>query len=135
MRSGRLRHRLQLQSKTESRTASGASTFTWTTDSTVWGGIEPLSGKEYVAASQVQNEEKVRIVIRYHASIDETWRVVNGGKYYSIHSVINSNERNRDLILMCSQGVKEEQAADDTQFYVVNSGTSVVNSGIQVVST
>jgi SPP1 family predicted phage head-tail adaptor len=108
MRAGRLRHRLILQSKVETRGAAGGVTTTWETQATVWGGIEPLSGREYTAIQQTQNEATVRIVIRYQSSIDETWRVLNGGLAYAIQSIINENTRDRMLTLMCLEGVKED---------------------------
>ena len=136
MRGGRLRHRLVLQSKVEVRGAGGGVTTTWSTEAIVWGAIEPLSGKEYLSIQQTQNEATVRIVLRYYSGLDETWRVVNGGRAYAIESVINENDRDRQLVLMCSQGVRE---AGDLPILgttnVVNSGVNVVNSGIQVVYT
>jgi SPP1 family predicted phage head-tail adaptor len=108
MRAGRLRHRLILQSQVETRDPTGGVTITYKTQATVWGGIEPLSGREYTAIQQTQNEASVRIIMRYHSGIDESWRVVNDGRYYAIQSIINENDRDRQLILMCLQGVKEE---------------------------
>jgi SPP1 family predicted phage head-tail adaptor len=110
MRAGTLRNRLVLQSKVETRGPSGGVSTTWATQFTVWGGIHPISGKEYTAIQQTQNEAEVKIVIRYQSSIDETWRVVNGGRAYAIESIINENDRDRMMTLMCLQGVKE--AAD-----------------------
>jgi len=110
IRAGRLRHRLTLQYKTESRTSTGDVVTAWVTDSTVWGAIEPASGKEYIAASQTQNESNVRIVIRYHATINDTWRVVNDSKAYSIINIINEDERDRMMVLHCSQGVAEQNS-------------------------
>ena len=107
MRAGQLRNRLVLQSKTETRGAAGGVATTWTTQATVWGGIHPISGKEYTAIQQTQNEAEVKIIIRYQSSIDETWRVVNGGREYSIVSVINENDRDRMITLMCLKGVKD----------------------------
>ena len=54
MRAGRLRHRLVLQSKSEARDAYGGAIITWSTQDTVWGAIEPLSGNEYFAQDQIQ---------------------------------------------------------------------------------
>lgn len=107
MRAGRLRHRLILQSQVETREDGGGFVLTWVTQSVVWGGIEPLSGKEYTAIQQTQNEASVRIVLRYYSGLDETWRIVNDGRAYSIVSVIDENDRHRSMILMCLQGVKE----------------------------
>ena len=110
MRSGRLRHRGVLQSKTETRDTTGGITTTWATESTVWCGIEPLSVKEFISIDQTQNEAQVRIVLRYYSGLNENWRVVNDGLAYSIKSVINENSRDRMLTLLCSEGVRE--AAD-----------------------
>jgi len=108
MRAGRLRHQLILQSQTETRDATGGVTITWTTQDTVFGGVEPLSGREYTAIQQTQNEATVRIIIRYHSTIEESWRVLHEGKAYAIQSIINENTRDRQLILMCLEGVKEK---------------------------
>lgn len=146
MRAGRLRHRLALQSQTETRDAYGAAVISWTTQATVWGAIEPLSGKEFFAQQQSQNDISVRIVMRYNGDIDETWRIVSGGKYYAIEAVINEMERDRMLTVMCRQGVADDfgdvtatppwpNVPPDTANYVTNSGVFVVNSGIQVVNS
>jgi len=110
MRSGRLRHRCVLQSKVETRGSAGGVSTTWATEATVWGGIEPLSAREFLSIDQTQNETRVRIVLRYYSGLDETWRVVNGGRAYAITEILNESDRNRMLTLMCSQGVRE--AAD-----------------------
>jgi SPP1 family predicted phage head-tail adaptor len=111
LRAGKLRHRLTLQYKTETRTATGDVSWTWTTDSTVWGAIEPIIGsREYLAASQTQNEIMVMIMIRYHATVAPDWRVLNDGKSYSIQGIQNEYERDRMMVLMCSQGVMEQDS-------------------------
>ena len=107
MRAGRLRHRLTLQYKSESRSATGDIVTAWVTDSTVWGSIEPLTGREFVAASQTQNEIPVRIVMRYHSTITPSWRIVNDSLVYSILSISNADLRNAVMELSCSQGVAE----------------------------
>jgi len=107
IRAGRLRHRLTLQSKTESRDSYGASIIGWTTQRTVWGAIEPLSGRELFSQQQSQPEAQVKILIRYTESIDTTWRISHGGKYYDIVAVINHDESNKAITLLCRQGVSE----------------------------
>ena len=107
MRAGPLRKRLILQSKVNTRTATGGNITTWATQVTVWGSIEPLSGQEYFAQQAVQSETKVRIVIRYQSAVDTTWRVSHGSLFYDIVSVINHQGRDRMITLMCLEGVKE----------------------------
>lgn len=108
MRSGRLRHRLTLQSKTTTQDAYGAAVVSWVDQGTVWGAIEPLSGKEYFAQEQVQSEARVRIVMRYKSGINTTWRVKHDGLYYDIEEVINHDLRNRMITIMARQGVSED---------------------------
>ncbi|MDB4312004.1 phage head closure protein [bacterium] len=110
MRAGRLRHRLILQSKVVGRDSYGGAIITWTTQATVWGAIEPLSGNEYFAQDQIQSESKVRVVIRYHSTVDPEWRISHAGLYYDIQDVLNHDTRNRQITLMCKQGVKEDEA-------------------------
>ena len=104
---GKRRHRGILQSRVETRGDSGGYATTWSTEATVWISIEPLSGSEYTAIQQTQNEASVRITMRYYSGLDETWRVVNGGRAYDIVAVLNDDDMNRDLTLMCLQGVKD----------------------------
>ena len=113
MRSGRLRHRLKLQSKSYTRDAYGASIAGWTTQRTVWGAVEPLSGKEYFSQGAVQAEASVRIVIRFPTglSVDESWRVGHGSTYYDVVDALNHNEVDRMLTLMCREGVSEDTGA------------------------
>ena len=111
MRSGRLRHRLALQQATETRGDAGGVVKTFATQATVWGAIEPLSSKEYLAIQQTQAEATVRVVIRYRSDIDDTWRILDTADspntVYTIEGQpINENNRNRSLVIMCSQGVK-----------------------------
>ena len=119
MRAGRLRHRLQLQSKSVTRDSYGAGIVAWTTEATVWGAIEPLSGREYFAQAQMQAEAKVRIVIRYNSSIDETWRIVHGSTYYDIVDVLNHDQRNYMQTIMCREGVSEDTSTSTTPAFLL----------------
>jgi SPP1 family predicted phage head-tail adaptor len=107
MRAGRLRHRLVLQSKTTTQNEYGEPVVSYVTQATVYGGIEPLSGNEIFKQQQIQAEASVRIVLRYYSGLDETWRITHNGKYYDILNVINQDERDYMLVLMCSEGVRE----------------------------
>jgi len=50
------------------------------------------------------------IMIRYHATVAPDWRVLNDGKSYSIQGIQNEYERDRMMVLMCSQGVMEQDS-------------------------
>ena len=122
MRAGRLRQRVILQSKTEARDAYGAAIISWSDESVVWGAIEPLSGKEYLAQDSIQSEAKVRIVIRYYSGVATTWRVKHGGLFYDIKDVMNLDTRNRQMTLMCSEGVTEDTGSDVSNYLLLEDG-------------
>lgn len=114
MRAGRLREKVQLQKRADTRDSFGGSVKAWTTVATVRAGIEPLMGREFFQADQVNSAVSVRIVIRAGSTwsaIDSTWRVVdaNSGKIYAIESVIDRQLRGEMLQLMCSEGDKDDE--------------------------
>ena len=109
MKIGALRHRVsiqQLAAGSPDRTTSGAVDAAWSTLRTCRAAIEPLRGREFFAADQVQSEVKVRIRIRYFDYPTAAMRVLHGSTAYPIEAVINPNTRNMELHLMCSLGVQ-----------------------------
>lgn len=104
MRIGTLRDRVTIQSATKSQDATGAIVNTWAEFATVWASIEPLSGREFFAANQVQSNVSTRIRIRYLANVTAAMRVKNGNDYYDIQAVIHDSNSGREHIqLMCVQ--------------------------------
>lgn len=99
MRIGKLRHRLELQSPTQSQGSTGEVTTSWATDSTVWGSLRPLSGKEREDASQINEEINYRARIRYNSSINPEWRIVNDSNTYEIVTILNFNELDEYMII------------------------------------
>jgi SPP1 family predicted phage head-tail adaptor len=100
MKAGKLRHRLTLQNKTKTRDEYGAETEGWVDVATVWAAIEPLQGREYLAAQQIQADVTHRITIRYRADIRPAMRGVLGARAFDITSVIDPEERHQELQLM-----------------------------------
>jgi SPP1 family predicted phage head-tail adaptor len=67
---GDLSHRLLIRKPFQSQSSTGAiTTGEWRTFATVWGRLESLSGKELIAAQQVQSQIVARATIRYRADI------------------------------------------------------------------
>lgn len=106
MRLGPLRHRVKIQQRTESPSATtGALTPTWAdiTDPDMWAAIEPLKGREYHEARARNSEVDTRIRTRHRTGINAKMRVAFGSRTFDIQSVINVDERNRELHLMCKE--------------------------------
>ena len=103
MKIGSLRHRVALQQKNVTEDALKQQSEVWTDIATVWARIEPLSGREYAAARQINAEISVRITIRYRRGITADARAVFDGRIFEALSVINPKERCESLILLCKE--------------------------------
>lgn len=104
MRAGRLNQRITFQRRTESINAYGEDVGSWSDLVTVWGGVEPVSGKEFFAALQVQSNVTVKIVCRYSSDtsgITTKDRISHGSNTYDIAAVLNVGSRNKELQFMC----------------------------------
>jgi SPP1 family predicted phage head-tail adaptor len=107
MKAGDLRHRVKLQQAAETRDAYGAVTAGWVDVATVWAAVEPLAGREFFAAKQVNAEATGHVRIRYRAGVLATMRVVYGTRVFEIIAPPNNvEERNRELILMVKELVQ-----------------------------
>ena len=97
---GRLRDRVTIQTKSVARDSYGAEVVTWTTLATVWASVESLSGREYMAAQQVNAERVQRVVIRDRDDVMPHMRVTHRGRTMNIDAIL---KRDLDhLYLMCS---------------------------------
>ena len=105
MRSGRLRHRMWLKEPTHTSDGMGANTTTWGTVEVFWGSVEPLRGREWIASGLENSEVSGKIVRRYKSGITPDMIVAFGSRTFQIVSVINVDERNRELQLMVMEKV------------------------------
>lgn len=105
MRAGALRHRVELQQPTETRDSHGGVRQTWATVQTVYASVEPIGGKEYFAAQQVQSDTTHRVRLRWNPDFTPTtkWRVRYDGRDFDIEAVIEMFERQREWHLMCKE--------------------------------
>lgn len=104
MEAGKLRHRVTVQTATETRDASGEPIRGWADTATVWASIDPVSGREMLAAGQVNAEAVVRVRMRYRA-LTTAQRLKWGSRVFDVVSVNNWNERDHELEVMCREAV------------------------------
>src|SRR3972149_411724 len=101
MEAGRLRHRVTIEEKVESRDAYGGERETWVEYAEVWAEKSPLVGREYLEARQMMAEVKTKIRIRYLAGVRAEMRGVDGSQTYEIISPpIDVEGRQRGIGLM-----------------------------------
>lgn len=107
MRAGRLRHRVTLQSFTTTYDEWNTPIQSWEDFATVWGAVEPLRGQERFLSQQRQASTDIRVVIRYLAGVTPEMRVKFGDRILAVKEIINPDERNKELHLMCEEGLKD----------------------------
>lgn len=103
MNIGKLRHRIALLKQVNEVNDYGASTQSWKRVATVWADVRPLSGREYFSAQQVQSEVTTQIWLRHIEGIKPTMKVKFGKREFEILSVLNTQERDVSLQLMCKE--------------------------------
>jgi SPP1 family predicted phage head-tail adaptor len=110
MRAGRLRHRITLQrlvAGSPQQKPSGEPDVAWADYLSVWASVEPVTGREPFLAQAHLSEVTTKIRMRYRSGLDAAMRVVFGQGIYNIHAILNFEERNIELQLLCSQGAND----------------------------
>lgn len=93
MNIGKLRHRLELQSATDSTDSYGQPARTWATYATVWGEVVPVSGVEAQTAYQAGVVLTHLVTVRYRDDVTAQHRIKYGTRYLNIKAVRNQEER------------------------------------------
>lgn len=112
MRAGNLRHRVQIQARREDQDDSGQPVVGWTVIAPVWANIAPLSGRELLAAQAVHAEITHQLQIRWQRQFSNpivmaSYRIVYGDRIFNIHASVDPDERRRDLVISCSEGLND----------------------------
>jgi len=103
MRAGELRHQVWLKSPTHPSDGKGGKTTTWGTTTVCWGAFKPTRGREWIE-SGLENSEITEIFrMRYFNGITPDMRIYIGSRKFEIVSVINVDERNRELELVLKE--------------------------------
>lgn len=103
MRIGSLRHKIEIQERLTFRDAMGGEIVSWEAFCYAWASIEPLIGREYFAARQTQATTTHRMRMRYQSGIKPYHRVQWAERYFNIDAILNPEERNEELVLLCSE--------------------------------
>ena len=105
MRIGPLRHRVTIRTYTKTRDGYGAEIETWADFADVWASVEPLIGREYMAAKQITAEVSHKIRMRYIEGLLPTMTIAWGDREFEIVSIINVSERNKEILIMATEDV------------------------------
>lgn len=109
VRPGHLRHRVAVERRGETRTATGASEPDWESLGERWASIQPLSGRELEIAHAVDGRVTHAIDMRYFDALDPTCRLAwtNRGtiRYFGVASILNVDSRNVLLRILAIEQV------------------------------
>ena len=107
MHIGKLNKRITIQQNVNITDCEGLAIEVWQDFKKVWASIVPLTSRyrEFMSAQALNSEINTQIKIRYTDRITPKMRVLYGSRVFEIIAVINPNEDNIELNLMCKEVV------------------------------
>ena len=105
MQAGELTHRIIIQAKDITQDAELNPIETWIDWRTLWTSPMPKTGREYYKLATVNSEIEEAFKIRYIAGVNTHQRVKFRDKCFEILGVINTAEKNEEIILTCKAAV------------------------------
>lgn len=106
LRSGKMRHRIRVELRRETPSASGEPAYVWDLFAERFASVEPLLGKEYFAAGAQADKVTTRFRIRYLAGLKPRMRIVWDGKWFDIVSIQLVNGIKHEQIVMADELVE-----------------------------
>ncbi|MBA7465169.1 hypothetical protein ES707_00331 [subsurface metagenome] len=103
MKIGDMRHRIAFQQPIKTPDGHKGHTVKWQDMVTVWASVEPLSGREYFYAHQIQAEVTHRVRTRYRTDITVKMRIKHRDRVLEIESIIDLKERREVLEILCRE--------------------------------
>lgn len=100
MLAGRLNERVTIQQKSVVRDSDGSEAITWLDVATVWMQVQPLSGREFIAARQAQSDITTRFRCRYRAGLTTAMRLSWRGQAFAITDIIDRDAAGDELEIL-----------------------------------
>lgn len=98
-----LNEKIEFQRYETTQNEDGDIVTAWVTYASAFAKVEPLVGREYIAAMAEQAENNIKVTLRYQAGIKQADRMLLAGEPWDIRSVQNIKFRNRELLLYCKR--------------------------------
>ena len=111
MKAEKLRHQVVIESASMVKAVSGELVETWpslgstngATVATVFAQISPLNARESADARRIESRVTHKVWIRYRAGLTTAMRVKFGSRIFAIAEIINPEEANEMLALLCTE--------------------------------
>jgi len=106
MRAGALSKFVQIMKPTvKQKDSFGADVFEYVTVHNCYAEIQSRPASESQVFNTTTSKQRSQIRIRYTGNIDRTYQIWWNDKRYSINSIINVDERNKEQLLEVSEVV------------------------------
>ena len=108
MKAGKMRKRVTVQLLTKSKDEYGQVQDVWTDETEVWGELDPLVGREALAAQQVKASLSHRVRLRKPPDITITPRdrlviKAENNRTFNIQSVVDVGEQGFELEILAEE--------------------------------
>ena len=103
MQTGKMTQQVTLRTNAQVSDGGGGYTQTPTDITGIWAWVEPLQGNEQLQAMQTGMKRPHRITMRYRAGMAATQTLLYGTRVFDIKSVIDPDEKHRELIVMADE--------------------------------
>lgn len=110
MKAGTLRHVVSIQQRSATIDSVGDVSDSWSTLISARAEVRPLNARELFAAQATQSEVTHQVTVRWRPELTpptqaSAYRVLFGARVLAVHGVMNMDERNREVRLLCSEGL------------------------------
>lgn len=105
MRVGMMNSLVTFERRSTEQDNAGQQKDEWSVIGKRMASIEPLRGVEYFSRSGEHSDVSVRIRLRYDEQLNPLPddRITFGTRRFNIGDVINTDTRNREMVLMCRE--------------------------------
>jgi|TARA_R110000796_G_C14477820_1_gene426338 SPP1 family predicted phage head-tail adaptor len=102
---GKMRYRVKVENATNTRDAGGGLSQAYTVASFVYANIKPTSANSTYRQGIVLEKVTHEVTMRYMTNISTNSRVSYGSRNFNVRGIVNVDERDRFLKLLCEEGV------------------------------
>lgn len=102
---GRMKFRIEIQTRTGASDGMGGQTVTFSTTATVWADIQPLSMNERTQADRLLGDATHKLIMRNRALAPTTQRILYGSRQFNIVSIVNPDLANSHLVVLVREEV------------------------------
>ncbi len=104
IRAGQLRHKITIEKLVQTSDGQGGMNDSFAVHAAgVWAKVTPLSVRETLKNMQTEANASHLVTVRYISGVLHSMRIIFQGRILLIKSIINVDERNEELQILCDE--------------------------------